>query len=116
MAIKNKLAAAIRNGPVNWPATVLPVETQLPNVGLDMRQSWISFHQVPPSGALDEFYRVAFRKKIYATIEELQRDLDEWLEEYNTRRAHQGKRCEGRTPYATLADGKAIVEEKRIAA
>jgi transposase InsO family protein len=66
--------------------------------------------------ALDEFYRVAFRKKIYTTIEELQEDLDEWLEEYNTRRTHQGKRCEGRTPYATMLDGKAIVEEKRIAA
>lgn len=66
--------------------------------------------------ALDEFYRVAFRKKIYTTIEELQRDLDDWLEEYNTRRVHQGKRCEGRTPYVTMLDGKAIVEEKRIAA
>jgi len=39
------------------PSTVLPTEGQLPNVGLDMRQNWISFHQVPPSGALDEFYR-----------------------------------------------------------
>jgi transposase InsO family protein len=65
---------------------------------------------------LDEFYRVAFRKKIYTTIDELQLDLDEWLEEYNNRRAHQGKRCEGRTPYATLTDGKAIAFEKRIAA
>jgi transposase InsO family protein len=66
--------------------------------------------------ALDEFYRIAFRKKIYKTIEELQKDLDVWLDEYNNRRAHQGKRCEGRTPYATLTDGKAIVEEKQIAA
>jgi len=66
--------------------------------------------------ALDEFYRIAFRKKIYKTIEELQKDLDVWLDEYNNRRAHQGKRCEGRTPPATLTDGKAIVEEKRIAA
>jgi transposase InsO family protein len=28
---------------------------------------------------LDEFYRVAFRKKIYRTIDELQTDLDTWL-------------------------------------
>ena len=28
---------------------------------------------------LDEFYRVAFRKKIYRTIEELQADLDAWI-------------------------------------
>jgi len=65
---------------------------------------------------LNEFYNVAFRKKIYKALEELQEDLDIWLEEYNMHRAHQGKRCEGRTPYATLTDGKAIAEEKRIAA
>ena len=32
---------------------------------------------------LDEFYRIAFRKRIYATIDELQTDLDGWLTEYN---------------------------------
>src|SRR3989440_5284827 len=32
---------------------------------------------------LDEFYRIAFRKKIYHTIDELQADLDAWLVEYN---------------------------------
>lgn len=32
---------------------------------------------------LNEFYRVAFRKKIYRTLEELQIDLDAWLQEYN---------------------------------
>ena len=65
---------------------------------------------------LNEFYHVAFRKKIYMTLEELQKDLDIWLEEYNMHRPHQGKRCDGRTPYATLTDGKAIVREKMIAA
>jgi hypothetical protein len=28
---------------------------------------------------LDEFYRVAFRKKIYRAIDELQTDLDAWI-------------------------------------
>lgn len=32
---------------------------------------------------LNEFYRVAFRKKIYRTLEELQTDLDAWMQEYN---------------------------------
>jgi transposase InsO family protein len=64
---------------------------------------------------LDEFYRVAFRKKIYRTLDELQQDLDTWLEEYNHRRPHQGKRCDGRTPYATLTAAKEIVNEKMIA-
>jgi len=40
---------------------------------------------------LDEFYGVAFRKKIYRSIEELQRDLNAWLVQYNEERAHQGR-------------------------
>lgn len=64
---------------------------------------------------LNEFYQVTFRKKIYADIEMLQTDLDQWLEKYNKERTHQGKMCCGRTPIATLEDGKAICEEKMIA-
>ena len=40
---------------------------------------------------LDEFYRIAFRKKIYETIDELQADLDAWMREYNEVRTHQGR-------------------------
>ena len=32
---------------------------------------------------LQEFYQVTFRKKIYETIEQLQNDLDEWIDHYN---------------------------------
>jgi transposase InsO family protein len=32
---------------------------------------------------LNEFYRVAFRKKLYASIEELQDDLNLWIKSYN---------------------------------
>ena len=38
---------------------------------------------------LDEFYRVAFRKRIYASIAELQIDLDAWIRSYNEDRPHQ---------------------------
>lgn len=61
---------------------------------------------------LQEFYQVAFRKKIYTGLDELQLDLDQWLEEYNLRRTHQGKHCNGRTPMETLLDGKAIWDQK----
>ena len=37
---------------------------------------------------LDEFYRIAFRKKIYHSIDELQADLDAWLVEYNRALEH----------------------------
>ena len=39
---------------------------------------------------LDEFYSVAFRKKIYTSLEELQKDLDQFMYDYNFQRAHQG--------------------------
>ena len=55
---------------------------------------------------LDEFYRIAFRKKVYATIEELQADLDLWLFEYNEVRTHQGRYCFGKTPMQTFLDAQ----------
>ncbi len=63
---------------------------------------------------LQEFYQVTFRKKIYETIEQLQIDLDLWIDYYNNERTHQGKVCEGRTPMQTLLDGKEIWKEKFI--
>jgi transposase InsO family protein len=63
---------------------------------------------------LQEFYQVTFRKKIYDDIDELQKDLDEWLHYYNNERTHQGKMCCGRTPMLTLTDGKQIWKEKYI--
>ena len=58
---------------------------------------------------------MAFRKKLYASLDELQVDLDEWLTYYNTERTHQGKMCCGRIPMDTLEDGKRIWKEKFIA-
>lgn len=65
---------------------------------------------------LDEFYRVAFRKKIYRSLEELQEDLDEWLRYYNEERTHQGRWCYGKTPMQTFLDSKALAKEKTLAA
>lgn len=64
---------------------------------------------------LQEFYQVTFRKKIYTDLATLQADLDDWLVYYNKERTHQGKMCCGRTPMATLEDGKQIWKEKFIA-
>ncbi|RLG44075.1 MAG: IS481 family transposase [Thermoproteota archaeon] len=44
---------------------------------------------------LDEFYKVAFRKKVYTSLEEIQVDLDAFLKEYNEQRTNQGKYCKG---------------------
>ena len=61
---------------------------------------------------LNEFYQVAFRKKIYRSVEELQIDLDEWISYYNNDRTHQGKMCCGRTPMETFIDGKEVWNDK----
>ena len=66
--------------------------------------------------ALNEFYRVAFRKKIYASVEQLQQDLDLWLRDYNTKRTHQGKYCYGKTPMQTFLDSVQIARDKMLKA
>ena len=63
---------------------------------------------------LQEFYQVAFRKKIYRSIEQLQSDLDVWIEHYNHERTHQGKMCCGRTPMETFKEGKVVWQEKMM--
>jgi transposase InsO family protein len=65
---------------------------------------------------LNEFYRVAFRKKIYKDIEELQTDLDAWVREYNAERPHQGRWCYGKTPLQTFLDSIDLAKEKLHAA
>lgn len=62
----------------------------------------------------DEFYAVAFRKKVYTSLEELQKDLDEWLVEYNQRRPHTGRYCYGKTPYQTFVDSLQLAKVKML--
>jgi hypothetical protein len=52
------------------------------------------------------------RKNPYNELATLQKDLDDWLDYYNNQRTHQGKMCCGRTPRATLQDGKSVWKEK----
>jgi transposase InsO family protein len=62
----------------------------------------------------DEFYKVAFRKKIFLTLDDLQTDLDSFIDHYNNERTHQGKRCQGRTPMQTFIDGVPLAREKQL--
>ena len=50
---------------------------------------------------LNEFYRVAFRKRIYGSIAELQEDLDEWIRSYNEQ-TPSGPLVLGQNPHADL--------------
>lgn len=51
---------------------------------------------------LDEFFRKAFREKLYTSVDPLQRDLEKWLRFYNEERPHQGYRNLGRRPIETV--------------
>lgn len=59
----------------------------------------------------NEFYKVAFRKKLYVSLEEIQVDLDEFMNRYNNERTNQGKHCQGRTPMQTFEDGKKLYQQ-----
>lgn len=62
----------------------------------------------------DEFYSIAFRRKLYTNLEELQADLDKWIETYNHERPHSGKYCFGKTPMQTWEDSLHLAKEKML--
>ena len=62
----------------------------------------------------EEFYAIAFRKKIYTTLEEMQKDIDQWISLYNNERSHSGRYCFGKTPIQTFADSKELAKAKDI--
>ncbi|MCA3379868.1 MAG: transposase family protein, partial [Roseomonas sp.] len=54
---------------------------------------------------LDEHFRVEGRRTWFETIAEMQAVLDEYLEGYNTKRPHQGRGMNGRTPIRAFTEG-----------
>lgn len=62
----------------------------------------------------NEFYAIAFRKKLYDSLEALQIDLDQWITEYNEQRTHSGKYCFGRTPWETFLASKNLAIDKML--
>lgn len=62
----------------------------------------------------DEFYAIAFRKKVYRSIQELQHDLDRWMHYYNQERTHSGKYCFGKTPMQTFQDSTPLARQKML--
>ena len=62
----------------------------------------------------EEFYSTAFRKTLYTSLEQLQVDLDAWLEEYNHQRPHSGKYCFGKTPMQCFLDSRQLAWDKML--
>jgi transposase InsO family protein len=62
----------------------------------------------------EEFYAVAFRKKLYDNLELLQKDLDQWLHYYNNERPHSGRYCYGKTPMQTFIESLPLAKQKLL--
>lgn len=62
----------------------------------------------------DEFYAVAFRKKLYSDLATLQADLDLWMQHYNEERPHSGRYCYGKTPMQTFLESLTLAKEKLL--
>lgn len=62
----------------------------------------------------EEFYAVAFRKKLYSNLKDLQQDLDEWMKYYNNERVHSGRYCNGKTPMQTFTESLNLARQKLI--
>jgi transposase InsO family protein len=62
----------------------------------------------------EEFYAVAFRRKLYDSLAALQNDLDQWMDHYNTQRSHSGKYCFGKTPMETFDESVILARQKML--
>ena len=78
------------------------IEHRTTKVGRPQSNGFIErFHRT----LLDEHLRVKGRTTCYETLEEMQTDLEAYLETYNRKRPHRGRAMEGRTPYQVFKAG-----------
>jgi hypothetical protein len=68
------------------------------------------FHQT----IQNEFYASAFRRKLYHSLDELQADVDAWMQSYNAERTHSGKYCYGKTPLQTFIESATLAYAKQL--
>ena len=68
------------------------------------------FHQT----IKNELYASAFRHKLYVSLEQLQADVDIWMESYNAERTHSGKYCYGKTPLQTFIESAPLAYDKQL--
>jgi len=60
---------------------------------------------------LDEHFRNVGRTNYYESLEEIQIDLDKYLEHYNKERCQQGRNMNGRTPAQAFIDGISFIPD-----
>ncbi len=78
------------------------IEHRKTKVGRPQSNGFIErFHRT----LLDEHLGVKGRTTWYESVDEMQTDLDAYLETYNRNRPHRGRGMEGRTPYQVFKKG-----------
>lgn len=88
----------------HWASKKHRFENALKNKGIKHRYTkvkhpWTNgFAERLNRTILEEFYQVALRKKKYIGIQDLQVDLDRFIEFYNFKRPHQGYKLNGSIP------------------
>ena len=50
----------------------------------------------------------------YHSLDELQADVDAWIQTYNAERTHSGKYCYGKTPLQTFIDSAKLAYDKQL--
>jgi hypothetical protein len=58
--------------------------------------------------------RVRAERKLYTSLEQLQADVDFWMEGYNAERTHSGKYCYGKTPLQTFIESAKLALDKKL--
>jgi len=56
----------------------------------------------------------SFRRKLYRSIEEIQADVDVWLEGCNAERTHTGKYCYGKTPMRMFIESAKLAYDRQL--
>ncbi|WP_234369461.1 integrase core domain-containing protein [Leptospira santarosai] len=62
----------------------------------------------------DEFYAFLSERRHTNSIEDLQKDLDQWIGSYNYERTRQYKYCFGRISMNTFLDTKKLAKNKYL--
>lgn len=67
-----------------------------------------------PQTIQNEFYVVPFRLKVYPRLEQLQADVDDWIDTYHHDRTHSGTHCLGKAPWQSLLDSQPLALAKQL--
>ncbi len=61
---------------------------------------------------LDEHFLIKGLTIWYESVEQMQTDLDSYLDHYNNQRPHQGRMMEGQTPYSMFKKGLKLIPKE----